>query len=135
MSSMKECLIPAPAPGANTYSAVLFSDWVTRPDTRVVASTSIAIGLVSARPMSQCSASLNGKHCRQTHGSPARTLRFQANFHAHAGACAEGGCARGPVAVRDSETRGAPAALRLPARARWRAEIVGGSERSVAGAG
>src|SRR6185503_17556561 len=97
-SSMNEWLIPAPAPGANTYSAVLFSDWVTRPETRVVASTSIAIGLVSGRPMSQCSASLHGMHCRQTHGSPARTLRLQANLHAHAGACAEGGFAHRPIA-------------------------------------
>src|SRR5262245_50478583 len=128
---MNECVMPAPAPGANTYSARLLAPCVKRPDTCVVAgaaltpplpapspaptpATCMAIGLVSASVMSQCSTPLSATHSRRRqhrHGSPARTLHFQAFVHAHAGARAEDRVARRSVAVRDPETCGAPAAL------------------------
>ncbi len=57
------------------------------------------------------------------------------SVHAHAGARPEARQrAARPVAVRRPEARGAPPALRLPPRARRRAQVVGGPEGPVAAA-
>ncbi len=67
------------------------------------------------------------------HEAHPRPLRCQAQVHTHPGARPQAcGCAPWTAAVRRAEACRATTALRFPARARRRAEIVGGSEGPVA---